>query len=88
MKEMFLRLKSWLQSLSFKTGVIVAVLCAFCYAVSFLQMLLPIPAVVKGVLWFIFFGLAKTFQYSSLLILGKAGYSKLKHFLKQYFSHH
>lgn len=36
----------------------------------------------KGVLWFILFGLAKTFQYGGLTILGVEGYKRLKHKFK------
>ena len=78
MKKVFQNIVLWLKSLSFKTGVIMAVACGVCYAVSFAQMLLPISIAAKGVLWFIFFGLAKTFQYSAILILGKAGVQRLK----------
>lgn len=80
----FYKIKQWLNGLSFKTGIIVAGVCVVCYAVSFTQMLLPISLEAKGVLWVIFFGLAKTCQYSALLILGKAGTKKLKsYFSKQ-----
>ncbi|MDE5675584.1 MAG: hypothetical protein K2I44_09620 [Muribaculaceae bacterium] len=80
----FYKIKQWLKGLSFKTGIIVAGLCVVCYAISFAQMLLPISLEVKGALWVIFFGLAKTCQYSALLILGKAGTEKLKsYFSKQ-----
>lgn len=72
------RIRNWLASLSFRTGCIVAILCALCYAISFAQMLLPISASAKGILWVIFFGLAKTFQYSAIVILGKVGISRLK----------
>ncbi len=72
------RLRQWLAGLSFRTGVIVAVCCAVSYALSFGQMLLPFSAETKVVLWTIFFGLAKTLQYSALLILGKTGVQKLK----------
>lgn len=41
-------------------------------------MLLPISAVAKGVLWVVFFGLAKTCQYAAILILGKAGIDRLR----------
>lgn len=41
-------------------------------------MLLPISVAAKGVLWVIFFGLAKTAQYTALLILGKAGIETLR----------
>lgn len=72
------RLKKWLASLSFRTGLWVAAAAVVFYAISFAQFALPISIEVKGVLWFIFFGLAKTAQYSSLLILGKEGIARLK----------
>lgn len=72
----------YLRTLSFRTGVIIAALCALCYGLSFAQMLLPLPAVTKGVLWFVFFGLAKTCQYTAILILGKAGVERLRKFFK------
>ncbi|MBD5185011.1 MAG: hypothetical protein HDS11_05670 [Bacteroides sp.] len=83
MKTLLLRIGNWLRGLSFRTGVIVAALCALCYAISFLQMLLPLGAAVKGALWVTFFGLAKTLQYTALLILGKAGWQRLKGMLKR-----
>lgn len=66
------KLQAWLASLSYRTGIIVLVACVLFYVISFAQMLLPIPVAAKGTLWVIFFGLAKTAQYSALLILGKA----------------
>lgn len=78
MKEYFLRFKGWLQSLSFRTGAIVALCCLLCYALSFAQMLLPISVAAKGVLWAVFYGLAKACQYTAILILGKAGIARLK----------
>lgn len=41
-------------------------------------MLLPISATAKGVLWVVFFGLAKTFQYSGLAVLGVEGVKRVK----------
>ena len=73
MKDTFVKIKKWLASLSFKTGAIVAAICVMCYILSFMQMLLPVSGAVKGVLWALFFGLAKTCQYTAILILGKAG---------------
>jgi hypothetical protein len=61
----------------------VAAACVIFYSLSFLQMLLPISAVTKGILWFIFFGLAKTAQYTALLILGKEGIRSLFRKLKR-----
>lgn len=76
--RLFLKEKNWLQSLSFRTGVIVLLCCIPFYILSFAQMLLPISAAAKGVLWTILFGLAKTFQYGGLTILGVEGYRRLK----------
>ena len=72
------RIKLWLSKLSFRTGVILIVICVICYIVSFVQMLLPISATAKGVLWVVFFGLAKTFQYSGLVVLGVEGVKRVK----------
>ena len=83
MKRWFRNCVQWLKGLSFQTGVIVACLCVLCYAISFGQMLLPISTVLKGVLWVVFFGLAKTFQYTAILILGKAGVQKLRKYFKR-----
>ena len=77
-RNLFLKVKNWLQSLSFRTGVIVLLCCIPFYILSFAQMLLPISAAAKGVLWTILFGLAKTFQYGGLTILGVEGYRRLK----------
>ena len=70
--------KQWLSRLSFRTGVIVLALCVPCYIFSFAQMALPISAKAKGILWFVFFGLAKTFQYGGITILGVEGWKRLK----------
>ena len=59
-KRLWHKLKSWLQSLSFRTGVIVLVCCIPFYILSFAQMLLPISTTAKGILWTVLFGLAKT----------------------------
>lgn len=73
-----MKIKQLLQSLSFKTGVIVLALCIPFYIISFAQMALPISTEMKGMLWVVFFGLAKTFQYGGLTILGVDGWKKLK----------
>ena len=82
MKAIFLRIKTWLQSLSFRTGVIVLFCCIPFYVLSFAQMLLPISAAAKGVLWTVLFGMAKTCQYGGLTILGVEGYNRLKCYFK------
>ena len=74
----FRKVKQWLQSLSFRTGVIVLLCCIPFYLLSFAQMLLPISVTAKGILWTVLFGLAKTFQYGGLTILGVEGYKRLK----------
>ncbi len=78
----FGKVKVWLQSLSFRTGVIVLCCCVPFYVLSFAQMLLPISATAKGVLWTVLFGLAKTCQYGGLTILGVEGYNRVKRWLK------
>lgn len=83
MKKMLQRIKLWLQSLSFRTGVIVLLCCIPFYILSFAQMLLPISAAAKGVLWTVLFGLAKTCQYGGLTILGVEGYQRLKNWLNR-----
>ena len=70
--------KHFLQSLSFRTGVIVLLCCIPFYLLSFAQMLLPISVTAKGILWTVLFGLAKTCQYGGLTILGVEGYKRLK----------
>ena len=77
------KFRTWLQSLSFRTGVIVLLCCIPFYILSFAQMLLPISVTAKGVLWTILFGLAKTCQYGGLTILGVEGYKRLKNKLKR-----
>lgn len=58
-------------------------LCVPCYIISFAQMALPISTSAKGVLWFIFFGLAKTFQYGGLTIIGVEGVKRLKNYFRK-----
>lgn len=82
MKLLFI--KRWLQRLSFKTGVIILVLCIPFYILSFAQMLLPISVSAKGLLWIIFFGLAKTCQYGGITIIGVEGYQRLRAKIKKH----
>jgi len=83
MKKVLQAIKTWLQGLSFRTGVIVLASCVVFYALSFGQMLLPISAQAKGVLWVVLFGLAKTTQYGGLAILGAEGYKRVKSWFKR-----
>lgn len=77
-KDVLNKVKAWLSGLSFRTGVIVLLMCIPFYVLSFAQMALPISLEAKGVLWFILFGLAKTCQYGGLTILGVEGVKRLK----------
>lgn len=79
MKE---RIQKFLKRFSFRTGVIILALCVPCYIFSFAQMALPISTTAKGALWFIFFGLAKTFQYGGLTIIGVEGVKSIKDWWK------
>ncbi len=83
MKRLFQRIRAWLQTLSYRTGVVVLLCCIPFYILSFAQMLLPISTGAKTVLWTVLFGLAKTCQYSGLTILGVEGYKRLKSFFKR-----
>lgn len=67
-----------LQNLSFRTGVVVLLLCVPFYVLSFTQLLLPISVSAKGILWAVLFGLAKAFQYGGIAILGAEGYRRVK----------
>lgn len=82
MKEFFRRIldkiKAFLQRLSFRTGVIVLASCVVFYILSFAQMTLPISPALKGVLWFVLFGMAKTTQYAGLAIVGIEGWKRIK----------
>lgn len=77
------RCRKYLASLSFRTGVIVLLSCVLFYILSFAQMLLPISASVKGILWFVLFGMAKTTQYTGLAIVGVEGVRRIRKFLKR-----
>ncbi|MCH5226387.1 MAG: hypothetical protein J1F16_01010 [Muribaculaceae bacterium] len=77
-KKLTERINIFLKRFSFKTGVIILSLCIPFYILSFAQMALDISYSLKGVLWVIFFGLAKTFQYAGLAILGVEGIKRLK----------
>lgn len=70
------RIKAFLASLSFRTGIIVLLCCIPCYILSFAQMALPISTTAKGVLWFVLFGAAKTTQYAGLTIPRRRGGEK------------
>ncbi len=83
MKNIWQSIKQWLQRFSFRTGVIVLALCVPFYILSFAQMALPLSTTAKGVLWIVFFGLAKLFQYAGLAILGVEGYKRVKARLKR-----
>ena len=73
----------FLSRFSFRTGMIVLAMCIPCYIISFAQMALPISVAAKATLWFIFFGLAKTFPYGGLSILGVEGVKRLKKMFKR-----
>lgn len=77
-RQILLQLKSQLAKLSFRTGLWVLAGCAVSYILAFVPLLFPLSLTTKGVLWFIFFGLAKTLQYTALLILGKEGAHRIR----------
>lgn len=77
-KKLMQRTGQWLRSLSFRTGVIVLSLCVPCYLLSFVPWMTDMSYALKGALWAAFFGLAKTFQYGGIAILGAEGVKRLK----------
>ena len=67
-----MKIKEWLQSLSFRTGVIVLMCCIPFYILSFAQMLLPIvqdwchrPDVLHTLLYPVLCPDAAAYQYNS-----------------------
>lgn len=76
-------IKSYLQKLSFRTGVIVLLMCIPFYILSSVQVFFPVSTATKGILFTVFFGLAKSFQYGGIAILGKEGYKRVKGYLKR-----
>ncbi|MBW4742229.1 HAD-IA family hydrolase [Prevotella melaninogenica] len=76
-------IKGYLQKLSFRTGVIVLLMCIPFYILSFVQVFFPVSAATKGILFTVFFGLAKSFQYGGIAILGKEGYKQVKGYFKR-----
>lgn len=77
MKE---KIKQFLQRFSFRTGVIVLAMCIPCYIISFAQFALDLSASLHTILWTGFFGLAKTFQYGGLTIVGVEGWKRIKNY--------
>lgn len=77
------RIKLYLSRLSFRTGIIILFLCVPFYAISFGVLMLPIGEVLRGALWALFFGLAKSAQYGGLTILGVEGVKKIKSWFKK-----
>ncbi len=82
-RNRFQGVKAYLSRLSFRTGVIVVALCIPFYLLSFVALALPIGIGWRGVLWTLFFGLAKSAQYGGLAILGVEGVKRLKALFKK-----
>ena len=78
LKNILQSTKQWLAGLSFRTGVIVLSSCVLFYILSFAALALPVSAALRGALWFVLFGCAKTAQYGGLLILGVEGVKRVK----------
>ena len=76
-------IKGYLQKLSFRTGVIVLLMCIPFYILSFVQVFFLVSTATKGILFTVFFGLAKSFQYGGIAILGKEGYKQVKGYFKR-----
>lgn len=83
MKKLFVKIKNKLATLSFRTGMIVLLMCIPFYILSFAQVLLPFSNTTKGILWASLFGMAKLLQYSGLTILGVEGIKRIKKLFKR-----
>lgn len=83
LKSVLQRVKQWLAGLSFRTGVVVLSSCVVFYLLSFAALALPVSAALRGALWFVLFGCAKTAQYGGLLILGVEGVKRVKAFFRK-----
>ena len=80
MKE---KIQAFLKRFSFRTGVIVIAMCVPFYILSFACLAVEsFSPATKGVLWATFFGLAKTFQYGGLSIIGIDGVKRIKEWWK------
>lgn len=77
LKNLVIRVKHYLSGLSFRTGVILLVVCVLLYILSFAQLLLPLSAATKSTLWVVLFGMAKAAQYAAIAILGVEGWRRL-----------
>jgi len=82
-KELWSKIRGFLAGLSFRTGVIVLIICVLFYILSFAQALLPISTAAKGTLWVVLFGMAKLTQYTGLLIVGAEGWRRIKGYFKR-----
>jgi phosphoglycolate phosphatase len=72
-------IKERLRRLSFRTGLIVLLLCIPCYVIALWGFWDEDTSIAeKGVRFTVFFGLAKTFQYGGLTILGAEGLKRVK----------
>lgn len=76
------RLKNLLSKLSFRTGVIILISCVVFYILTFVQALLPLSTATKTILGIVFFGLAKTTQYTGLAIVGVKGWQRIKAYIR------
>lgn len=87
MSKFFSDVKEWFRrvvaKLSFRTGVVILVLCLIFYLLSFAQMLLPISATAKTTLWIVLFGMAKATQYFGLAIVGIEGWQRIKSYFRR-----
>ena len=82
-RKIFEPIKRWISGMSFRTGVIYLIVCAVLYIISFAQIMLPISASTKTILWIVFFGLAKIAQYIGLAIVGAEGWRRIKAAMKR-----
>lgn len=77
------KVRSWLSRLSFRTGVIVLVLCVILHVAAFVPLAFDLSAQFKAIWWFWCFGAAKATQYTGLAIVGAEGVKRLRRYFKK-----
>lgn len=80
---MWQKIKTALSKLSFRTGLILLVLCLLFHGVAVGFFTIPLEGETKALLITISFALAKIFQYSAVAILGVRGVMRVKAWIRK-----
>lgn len=80
---MWEKIKTALSKLSFRTGLILLVICLLFHGVAISLFAIPLEGEIKALLITISFALAKIFQYSAIAILGVKGVMRIKAWIRK-----